>query len=156
MANVDEKIQSRQIGARPGDPCTVVIFGAAGDLTKRLLVPSFYNLHVEKLLPDNFAVVGVSVEQFSDDVFREKLTQDIQEFGHSPVQKELWDWLKAKIYYHSGDFRAPNLYKQLKDKLEIVDRQQGTPGNYLFYMATAPQFFGEIVQQIGAVGLTEE
>jgi glucose-6-phosphate 1-dehydrogenase len=156
MASVDRKTQGQGVGARPGDPCTVVIFGAAGDLTKRLLVPSLYNLHAEKLLPEKFAVVGVSVEQFSDDVFREKLTEDIQQIGRTTVQKELWGWLETKIFYHSGDFRDPKLYQQLKDKLAMVDKQQGTPGNYLFYLATAPQFFGEIVKQIGAVGLTEE
>jgi glucose-6-phosphate 1-dehydrogenase len=156
MASAEQKIQNQRAGVRPGDPCTVVIFGAAGDLTKRLLVPSLYNLHASKLLPDNFAVVGVTAAKFSDDDFREKLTRDIQEFSRSPVQKELWDWFKPKIYYHSGDFRDPNLYRQLKDKLAAVDKQQGTPGSYLFYLATAPQFFGEIVKQLGTAGLTGE
>jgi glucose-6-phosphate 1-dehydrogenase len=133
-----------------------VIFGAAGDLTKRLLVPSLYNLHASNLLPENFAIVGVTAAKFSDEDFRNKLTKDINEFARSPVQKELWDWFKSKIYYHSGDFRDPNLYRQLKDKLAAVDRQQGTPGSYLFYLATAPQFFGEIIKQLGAVGLTTE
>jgi glucose-6-phosphate 1-dehydrogenase len=156
MATAEQKIQSQRNGVRRGDPCVVVIFGAAGDLTKRLLVPSLYNLHASKLLPENFAIIGVSADDFSDEDFREKLTRDIQEFGRSPVQKDLWDWFKPKIHYYSGDFRDPNLYKQLKDKLPAVDREQGTPGSYLFYLATAPQFFGEIVKQLGAAGLTRE
>ena len=156
MATAEQKVQSQRAGVRPGEPCAVVIFGAAGDLTKRLLVPSLYNLHASKLLPENFAVVGVTAAQFSDENFRVKLTKDIQEFGRSPVQKELWDWFKPKIYYHSGDFRDPNLNKQLKDKLAAVDKQQGVPRSYLFYLATAPQFFGEIVKQLGTVGLTAE
>ena len=156
MAAAEQKIQSRRVGIRPGDPCAMVIFGAAGDLTKRLLVPSLYNLHAGKLLPEKFALVGVTAAKFSDEDFREKLTRDVQEFGRSPVQKELWDWFKPKIYYHSGDFRDPNLYRQLRDKLAAVDKQQGTPGSYLFYLATAPQFFGEIVKQLGVAGLTGE
>src|SRR5215469_18855355 len=156
MATAEQKVQSQPAGAQPGDPCTMVIFGAAGDLTKRLLVPSLYNLHASKLLPEHFAVVGVTAAKFSDEDFREKLTKDIQEFSRSPVRKELWDWFKPKVYYHSGDFRDPNLYKQLKDKLAAVDKQQGTPGSYLFYLATAPQFFGQIVKQLGAIGLTAE
>jgi glucose-6-phosphate 1-dehydrogenase len=156
MAVEEHKIQRERIGVRPGGPCVLVIFGAAGDLTKRLLVPSLYNLHASKLLPQNFAVVGVTAAKFSDEDFRQKLTKDIQEFSSSPVQKELWEWFKPKIYYHSGDFRDPNLYKQLKDKLAAVDKQQGTPGSYLFYLATAPEFFGEIVKQLGAAGLTDE
>lgn len=125
MSNPDQKVQRRPVGARPGDPCALEIFGAAGDLTKRLLVPSLYNLHTSKLLPENFAIVGVTASKFSDEDFREKLTKDIQEFARSPVQKELWDWFKPKIYYHAGDFRDPNVYKQLKDKLAAVDKQQG-------------------------------
>jgi glucose-6-phosphate 1-dehydrogenase len=131
MTVEEQSIQRQRVGVRPGDPCTLVIFGAAGDLTKRLLIPSLYNLHASKLLPEKFAVVGVTAAAFRDEDFREKLTRDIQEFGRSRVQKELWDWLRARIYYHSGDFREPNLYKQLKDKLAAVDKQQGTPGSYL-------------------------
>ena len=156
MSIANQKVQSRPGSARSGDPCALVIFGAAGDLTKRLLVPSLYNLHASNLLPENFAIVGVTAAKFSDEDFRNKLTKDINEFARSPVQKELWDWFKPKIYYHSGDFRDPNLYRQLKDKLAAVDRQQGTPGSYLFYLATAPQFFGEIIKQLGLVGLTTE
>jgi glucose-6-phosphate 1-dehydrogenase len=156
MVAAEQEIQSRRVGIRPGDPCAMVIFGAAGDLTKRLLIPSLYNLRASKLLPEKFALVGVTAAKFSDEDFREKLTRDIQEFGRSPVQKDLWDWFKPKIYYHPGDFRDPNLYRQLKDKLAAVDKQQGTPGSYLFYLATAPQFFGEIVKQLGAAGLTGE
>jgi glucose-6-phosphate 1-dehydrogenase len=156
MTVEEQSIQRQRVGVRPGDPCTLVIFGAAGDLTKRLLIPSLYNLHASKLLPEKFAVVGVTAAAFSDEEFRDKLTRDIQEFGRSRVQKELWDWFKPKIYYHAGDFRDPNLYKQLKDKLAVVDKQQGTPGSYLFYLATAPQFFGEIVKQLGAARLTGE
>src|SRR6516165_5416771 len=156
MATAEQKVQSQRAGVRPGDPCTVVIFGAAGDLTKRLLVPSLYNLRSSKLLPQNFAVVGVTAAKLSDEEFRDKLTRDIHEFARSPVQKELWDWFVPRTYYQSGDFRDPNLYKQLKDKLAGVDRQQGTPGSYLFYLATAPPFFGEIIKQLGAARLTGE
>jgi len=81
MAIAEQKVERQQASVRPGDPCAVVIFGAAGDLTKRLLVPSLYNLHASKLLPENFAVVGVTAAEFSDEDFREKLTKDIQEFG---------------------------------------------------------------------------
>ncbi len=131
MSTANQKVQSGPGSARSGDPCALVIFGAAGDLTKRLLVPSLYNLHASNLLPENFAIVGVTAAKFSDEDFRNKLTKDIHEFARSPVQKKLWDWFKPKIYYHSGDFGDPNLYRQLKDKLAAVDRQQGAPGSYL-------------------------
>ncbi len=153
---IANKNETQRTGARPGDPCALVIFGAAGDLTKRLLVPSLYNLRSSELLPKNFAVVGVTAAKFSDEEFRDKLTRDIRKFSRSPVQEELWDWFKPKIYYQSGDFRDPTLYQQLKDKLAVVNKQQGTPGSYLFYLATAPQFFGEIIRQLGAARLINE
>ena len=108
---IAHKIETQRTGARPGDSCALVIFGAAGDLTKRLLVPSLYNLRSSQLLPENFAVVGVTAAKFNDEEFREKLTRDIQEFSRSPVQNELWNWFKPKIYYQSGDFRDPMLYR---------------------------------------------
>src|SRR5690348_13220523 len=98
MTTAEQNLQSQRAGVRPGDPCAIVIFGAAGDLTKRLLVPSLYNLHASKLLPEKFAVVGVTAAGFSDEDFREKLTKDIREFSRSPVQKDLWDWFKPRIY----------------------------------------------------------
>ena len=98
----------------------------------------------------------MTAEKFSDEEFREKLSRNIQEFTRSPVEQEVWDWFLPKIYYHTGDFRDQSLYKQLKEKLAAVDRQQGLAGNYLFYLATAPQFFGEIIRQLGAAGLTRE
>ena len=156
MDSLEQNNQIPRTSPRRGDACAVVIFGAAGDLTKRLLVPSLYNLRSSKLLPERFALVGVTAARFSDQEFREKLTRDIHEFAPSPVQKELWDWFVPRIYYHSGDFHDPNLYKQLKDKLAEVDKEQGTPGSYLFYLATAPQFFGEIINQLGAAHLTDE
>src|SRR5262249_12854737 len=138
MVSLEQNTQIQRINARPGDPCAVVIFGAAGDLTKRLLVPSLYNLRSSKLLPERFALIGVTAAKFSDEEFREKLTRNIHEFASSPVEKGLWDCFLPRIYYHAGDFRDPNLYKQLKDKLAAVDKERGTPGSYLFYLATAP------------------
>jgi glucose-6-phosphate 1-dehydrogenase len=106
MATAEQKIENQRTGARPDDPCALVIFGADGDLTKRLLVPSLYNLRSSNLVPENFAVVEVSAAKFSDEEFREKLTRDIQEFARSPVEKELWESFVPKIYYISFDSEA--------------------------------------------------
>src|SRR5208282_3068456 len=142
--------------ARAGDPCVMVIFGAAGDLTKRKLVPALYNLLAAKLLPDKFAVIGVTSAEYSDDEFRRKLSSDIHEFATAKVDDKLWNAFDERVYYVSGDFRDAKLYQKLKDSLAKIDKEQGTPGNYLFYLATAPQFFGEIVRQLGTSGLTNE
>ncbi|HKF29891.1 MAG TPA: hypothetical protein VKB29_11690, partial [Candidatus Binataceae bacterium] len=142
--------------ARAGDPCIVVIFGAAGDLTKRKLVPALYNLLTQKLLPDRFAVMGVTSAEYSDPEFRAKLSTDIREFATTKVDDQLWNWFDERVHYVAGDFHDPNLYQKLKTSLAAVDKEQHTSGNYLFYLATAPQFFGEIIGQLGRATLTTE
>src|ERR1700689_725650 len=147
---------SKAAHGRPGDPCVFVIFGATGDLTKRLLMPSLYNLLAHKLLPDKFAIIGVSKEQISSEDFRKQLGDEIKEFSPAKVTDELWKWFDQRISYMSGDFKDPAPYASLKTALEAADKAHGTPGNYLFYTAVSPSFFGEIVKQLAAAGLTKE
>ena len=90
----------------------MVIFGAAGDLTKRKLAPAIYNLAKEKLLPEQFAIVGVSVEPFTTDSFREQATKDIKEYSTSGVDMASWEWFVKRLYYISGDFNDAELYKE--------------------------------------------
>ena len=137
----------------PAGPCAMVIFGASGDLTKRLLIPAIYNLAAGKLLPEQLAIVGVAIENFSMDQFREQATKDIHQFATREVADELWSWFGKRIYYVAGDFKDPNLYSKLKDTLAQAEKEQGTKGNTLFYLAISPDFFPVVVQQLGAAGL---
>ncbi|MFB2771012.1 glucose-6-phosphate dehydrogenase [Pelatocladus sp. BLCC-F211] len=141
---------------RPGDPCVMVIFGAAGDLTKRKLIPALYNLAQSNLLPKEFAVVGVARAQMSTDDFRQKISRDIHEFATSSVDTQLWDSFEKRLYYLSGEFQDPSTYEQLQELLATVDQECGTRGNYLYYLATAPNFFNDIVWQLGTGGLVRE
>lgn len=138
------------------DPCVIVIFGAAGDLTKRLLMPALYNLVSNQLLPQEFAIVGFARRQMSNDDFRTKISQDIQEFATVPVDPQVWDWFLARLYYLTGNFDEQSAYGQLKELLTTVDTEHNTKGNYLYYLATGDNFFAEIVQQLGAAGLASE
>lgn len=141
---------------RPGDPCIMVIFGASGDLTKRKLIPALYNLAKENLLPSNFALVGFARNEFSTEEFRKILNEDIKLYATSDVDPELWKWFEERIYYMSGDFADPGAYQKLKAFLAELDTKHGTGGNYFNYLATSPNFFATIVQQLGAGGLTTE
>jgi hypothetical protein len=95
--------------AHPAGPCAIVIFGAAGDLTKRLLMPALYNLAHTNLLPKDFAIVGVAHTSMSQDDFRHKLRQEIQEFATVSVDNQLWQQLEQRLYYLSGEFQDPTL-----------------------------------------------
>jgi glucose-6-phosphate 1-dehydrogenase len=141
---------------QPADPCVMVIFGASGDLTKRKLIPALYNLARENLLSKEFAVVGIARRGMSNDEFREKISQEIKEFTTSSVDPDLWHWFVRRLYYLSGDVQDPNTYRQLQSLLAEVDKEHGTRGNYLYYLATTPDFFSLIVQQLGAAGLARE
>src|ERR1700719_1943778 len=127
--------------ARIGDPCTMVIFEAGGDLTKRLLVPALYNLKSSNLLPNEFAIIGFSGNKFTSQEFRDAQSKDIREFATAKVDDATWDWFSERLEYISGDFTDPAAYKRLAETIEKVDKQHSTKGNCLFYLAVAPRFF---------------
>jgi len=134
----------------------MVIFGAAGDLTRRKLIPALYNLAKSELLSREFAVVGVARAPMSTDDFRKKVSEDIKQFATEAVDSDLWEWFLRRMYYIAGDFKDKNLYPQLKDFLDKVDRDHSTHGNHLYYMATAADYFGPVVEQLAAVGLMQD
>ena len=142
--------------ARVADPCVMVIFGFSGDLTRRKLIPALYNLASQGLLSREFAIVGLGRTPMSDDDARKKMTEDFKKFASGPVDPDLWDWFVRRIYYLSGDFDNPATYSQLKDTVARADQEHGAKGNFFFYLATAPNFFGDIVERLSSVGLMNE
>src|SRR5467141_2182716 len=134
-------------------PCVMVLFGAAGDLTKRKLVPALFNLVKARLLPKDFAVVGVSV----DDLNLEQFCNQVNDFLHPEDRgTEAWEWFTQRLYYQRGDFADSETYATLGDRLSDLNRERQTQGNYLFYLATAPKFFAPIIQQLGRAGMSNQ
>ena len=140
----------------PTGPCVLVVFGASGDLTKRKLLPALYNLAAENLLPTEFAVVGFARRPYSHEDFRKYSADDLNEYTSSGVDPKVRDWLTERLYFQGGNFDDAASFGALKDLLEKIDKEHGTGGNYLFYMATAPEFFGEVARALQASKLTEE
>src|SRR5437016_6572481 len=141
---------------RPGDPCVMVIFGAAGDLTRRKLVPALYNLARNQLLSREFAVLGIAHSSMSEEEFRKKVVEDVRQYTGNDGDPDLIEWFIRHMYYVTGEFEDKNIYPQLKSHLEKIDKEHSTHGNYFFYLATAPNFFGPIVEHLSAAGLMEE
>src|SRR5216683_2529940 len=137
-------------------PCIMVIFGAAGDLTKRKLIPALYNLKHANLLSDNFAVIGVARAEMQTEEFRQRLTDEMTDFANETVEADAWKWLEDRLYYLSGDFKDAQTFTELKTLLEKIDEERHGHGNYFFYLATAPDYFAPIVEQLGASQLTGE
>jgi len=137
-------------------PCIMVIFGAAGDLTKRKLIPALYNLKKGDLLSDNFAVIGVARAELNDEEFRRRLRDDMKDFATDKVDEKVWKWLEERLYYFSGNFTDDQTFTRLRELLEKTDQERQAEGNYFFYLATAPEYFAPVVEKLGAVGLTRE
>ncbi|MGA2003910.1 MAG: glucose-6-phosphate dehydrogenase [Terriglobales bacterium] len=142
--------------ARVADPCTMVIFGFSGDLTRRKLIPALYNLASQQLLSHDFAIIGLGRSAMSDEDSRKKATEDFKQFASGPIDQKIWDDFVQRIHYISGDFDNPDTYTNLKRVLSKVDQEHGNHGNFFFYLATAPNFFGDIVERLSKVGLMTE
>lgn len=131
----------------------MVVFGATGDLTMRKLIPALYNLTKAKLLPPEFAVLGVAIDDLSVEDFRKKVTGFVQAEYHGD---EAWDKFQQCLNYQRGDFGDNATYERVTSVLAEIDQKYGTNQNYLFYLATAPKFFREIVEHLGTSGLAKQ
>ncbi len=140
---------------RMPEPCTMIIIGATGDLTLRKLGPALYNLMLGGFLPGEFSVVGFARREMTDDQFRDHLLEGINEYSRNrPVNAAVWDSFAQGVAYHRGEFHDPAAYQELAKRLDRLDRDRGTSGNRLFYLAVPPTLYPEIVKQLGAAGLT--
>jgi glucose-6-phosphate 1-dehydrogenase len=140
----------------PAGPCAMVIFGGTGDLAARKLFPALYNLTKGGLLSQDFAIVGIGRNDYTREQYRQIMGDSLQRFATSSVDPKLRDWLLERVYYVRGEFQDPELYTRLAQTLAEVDTNCNTQGNYFFYLATSPTFFGTIVDQLGASELACE
>jgi glucose-6-phosphate 1-dehydrogenase len=158
------KKESDPVASAPAaPPCAMVIFGAAGDLTKRLVVPALYNLAGAHQLSDKFRLVGVDLAPLNAEQWRAHLTEAMKgfvthdgEFHLDGVDQTTWRWLTERMSYMPGDLTNPDTYRKLGEHLEQLDKTAGTAGNHLFYLAVADRFFGPAVAALGAAKLTEQ
>ena len=141
--------------ARSAKPCVLVIFGATGDLTKRKLVPSLMGLGKDGLLPSSFAVVGFARRPWTDASFREVLAEGVEQFGRSDTMAQFEEHRDAFVY-HQSDFGDADGYVRLKQRLDEIDQARGTTGNRIFYLATPPSAYSEILANLSASGLSAE
>ncbi len=144
MAN---PLRAGLVGERTGDAGAIVIFGASGDLTRRKLVPALYNLAVSRSLPGNFAVVGVARRPKTHEQFRAEMREGVGKYSRrKPIDEAVFGDFERGISYVEGDFGTPKTYEDLRVHLEQLDRERGTRGNRLFYLAVPPAQFEAIVQ----------
>jgi glucose-6-phosphate 1-dehydrogenase len=139
-------------------PCQLVIFGAAGDLSWRKLLPAVYNLNVDGVLPSNFAIVGFGVGSRGepDEWLRTRAKDGIAHFSRQPLNDSHWSDFARSLFYVEGSFNDAHAYERLKAKVEAVDRQFGIPGNRVFYLSIPPQVVAPCVAQLKSAGMVSD
>ena len=147
-----EELASR---SRP-ESCSIVIFGATGDLTHRKLVPALYHLALENDLPSGVKIIGFARRDKSDEEFRAGLKALNKEVSRSGHNEAVWDEFEKNIHYHRSEFQDLDGYKRLAERLDAIDSERGGRGNRLFYIASAPEFFDDILLNLKAAGLNKE
>jgi len=149
----DNPLRSGTRLERIPEPCQIVIFGATGDLAHRKILPALYNLRRAGLLPPETGVIAYARRPYTDTAFRDEMRAAVEKHSRNPVEPGLWDDFAASIHYQQGDFSDPAAYRALAERIEQVDATAGTRGNILFYLATQPSAYPEIVANLGAAGL---
>ena len=135
------------------EPCSIVIFGASGDLTARKLIPALYQLFKEKQMPADFRVIGFARREKSDDSWRTELREALDQFSRTkPVDNAVWDEFAKKISYCMGEFSDPAAYQKL-EKLLSSFGSEDLRNNLLIYLATSPSQFGEVVEKLHEAGV---
>jgi glucose-6-phosphate 1-dehydrogenase len=150
----EETRRSGSVYGGAADPCTVVLFGASGDLAKRKVIPAMYDLAIHNGLGQRYSIVGFSRTAMNDETFRTTLgdaAKNISEVG--PIDPKKWSEFASNLYYSTGDYGDQNAYAQLAKRLAEIDAGKQLGGNRLFYLSTPPEVYPDIVEQLGRAGL---
>ncbi|MDX2503117.1 MAG: glucose-6-phosphate dehydrogenase [Gammaproteobacteria bacterium] len=136
-------------------PCTLVIFGGGGDLSRRKLLPAVYNQVLDGSLPANFAVLGIALEELDDIAFREFARKGVESFSRQALDEQHWPDFERMLHYQQGSFDDPQTYVRLKQRLEEIEPSFGIPGNRVFYLAIPPALIETCVENLNAAGLVQ-
>lgn len=134
-------------------PCTLVIFGASGDLARRKLLPAVYNLALDDLLPAHFAVVGFSRTPHDDAAFRAEAREGIEKYSRRPLDPARWAEFEQLLYYQPGSPDDPAAYAALRKRLAEIEQKHSIPASHVFYLSVPPSVINPAVEQLKAAGL---
>ena len=154
--NLEELLICRlDAGRKAVEPCTIVIFGASGDLTARKLIPALYHLYREKQLPSPFRVVGFARREKTDAGWRQELRTALEQFSRTqPVDDAVWAEFSSNVAYCQGDLGEAAAYKKLANQLAAFGNER-LRRSLLFYLATSPSQFGQVVEHLHHTGLLQ-
>jgi glucose-6-phosphate 1-dehydrogenase len=144
------------VALKPAEPQAIVIFGASGDLTRRKLLPAFWHLFVEGLLPEGIAIVGYARTDMNDDQWKDYAHQQVKQFAREEPAGEQWDEFAKRLSYIPGDFASDHAMERLREHLEWCDNNMGTGGGRFYYCATPPSAYPDIVARLAESRLHTE
>jgi len=150
----EEEKRSSSIYGTTAEPCSVILFGASGDLAKRKVIPAMYDLAQHNSLGERYAIVGFARTPMTDDSFRTTIgeaAKTISEVG--PIDPAKWNDFSSNLYYSAGEYGDADSYLKLAKRLAEVDAEKKLGGNRLFYLSTPPEVYPDIVEQLGRAGL---
>jgi glucose-6-phosphate 1-dehydrogenase len=150
----EEEKRSNSIYGTTADPCTVILFGASGDLAKRKVIPAMFDLAQHNSLGERYAIIGFARTQMTDESFRTTIgeaAKTISEVG--PIEPAKWNEFSSNLYYSAGEYGNADSYTQLAKRLAEIDKEKNLGGNRLFYLSTPPEVYPDIVAQLGRAGL---
>jgi len=160
LENLNFKTQYQRFGSceiEIARPFCLVIFGAAGDLTKRKLLPAIYHLYIDKLFPENSFIYGTDRVKMNNVQYKNLIKQVLKDILPKDFKDSTWNTFSKKLYYASFDFTQCGSYrKSLKEKLPSLEKKHGTGGNRIFYFAIPPAVFERVIHNIGRTGLSQE
>jgi len=149
-----EEKRSSSIYGTTADPCTVILFGASGDLAKRKVIPAMFDLAQHNSLGERYSIIGFARTPMTDESFRTTIgeaAKTISEVG--PIEPAKWNEFSSNLYYSAGEYGNPDSYTQLAKRLAEIDKEKNLGGNRLFYLSTPPEVYPDIVEQLGRAGL---
>src|SRR6478672_10007730 len=151
------------VSGHQAPPAIMTIFGAAGDLTKRLVVPALYNLVRAGKLPDEFSIIGIDIADLTTEGWRQSLTEMIGASAgggagnfQEAIDEQAWSWLTRRMHYLRGGFAQPETFSRLVMMLDEQRERQDNTANVLFYLAVTDRFFGPVIEQLGRAALTRQ
>jgi glucose-6-phosphate 1-dehydrogenase len=152
----EEEKRSSSIYGTSAEPCSVILFGASGDLAKRKVIPAMYDLAQHNSLGERYAIIGFARTPMTDESFRTTIgeaAKTISEVG--PIDPAKWNDFSSNLYYSAGEYGDLNSYAQLAKRLAEIDKEKKLGGNRLFYLSTPPEVYPDIVEQLGRAGLAK-
>ncbi len=140
---------------RIAGPCSMVIFGVTGDLSRKKLMPAIYDLANRGLLPPGFALVGFARRDYKDEDFAQVVLEAVKDHARTPFRQEVWDQLSEGIRFVQGTFEDDSAFSQLAATLKQLDSERGTGGNHAFYLSIPPNAFPQVLKQLSRTGLAK-